>query len=226
METIHVKFDELTTMASEHNSLEPETNRFNNDDSSEDSNQTPSKAYLDDLFGPMYKEYFEKRSPKVSTNSDTPETLNHEDTPSSSSIVVEDNEAPPFVSSFEEQTDPISNDVVDESIQEDSADLDGNTLITPFCPHVTEEAESSSTNQEPSNMHEFNQVHPSTRTWIKAHPLEQVIGDPSKPVMKRIGLNTDVEVCMYALTVSTTEPKNFTPLDGAWTEYVSEGVTS
>ncbi|GJZ63442.1 retrovirus-related pol polyprotein from transposon TNT 1-94 [Tanacetum coccineum] len=131
-ETIHVKFDELTTMDSEHKDL-------------------------DDLFGPMNEEYFEKRFPEVSTNSDAPITLNYEDTPSSSSISVEDNEAPPLVSSSKEQTSRISNDVADESIQEDSADLDRNTLITPFCPPVTEEAESSLTNQDPSNMHEFNQ---------------------------------------------------------------------
>ncbi|GKA52918.1 retrovirus-related pol polyprotein from transposon TNT 1-94, partial [Tanacetum coccineum] len=168
METIHVKFDELTTMASEHSCLEPESNRFNVEDSSAESNQTPSKEDLDDLFGPLYEEYYEKRQPEVSTNSAAPTTLNNEDTPSSSTIIIDDNEAPPLVSTSEEQTSPISNDVADESIQEDSAELDGNTFITPFCPLVTEEAESSSTNQDPSNMHEFNQLHPSTHTWTKS----------------------------------------------------------
>ncbi|GJT97984.1 ribonuclease H-like domain-containing protein [Tanacetum coccineum] len=51
-----------------------------------------------------------------------------------------------------------------------------------------------------SNMHEFNQVQPSTHIWTKAHPLEQVIGDPSKPVMTRSRLQKYAEVCMYALT--------------------------
>ncbi|GJU32149.1 retrovirus-related pol polyprotein from transposon TNT 1-94 [Tanacetum coccineum] len=114
METIHVKFDELTTMASEH-------------------------SYLDDLFGPMYDEYFEKRSQEVSTNSAAPTTLNNEDTPSSSSIIVKGNEAPSLVSSSEEQTPPISNDVANESILEDSANLEANKLINLFCPPKTEE---------------------------------------------------------------------------------------
>ncbi|GKE11423.1 hypothetical protein Tco_1414974 [Tanacetum coccineum] len=143
METIHVKFDELTSMAFKHDCLEPETNRFNVDDSSAESIQTPSKVDLDDLF----------------------------DIPSSSPIILKDNKAPPLVSSSEEQTSPISNDVANEYIQADFADLDRNTLTTSFCPPVTEEAKSSSTNQDPSNMHEFNQVHPSTHTWTKAHPL-------------------------------------------------------
>ncbi|GJT38531.1 retrovirus-related pol polyprotein from transposon TNT 1-94 [Tanacetum coccineum] len=89
---------------------------------------------------PIYDEYFEKRSPEVSTNSATLTTLNNEDTYLSSSIIVENNEAPPLVYSSEEQTSPILNDVADEFIQEDSTDLDGNTFITPFNPHVFEEA--------------------------------------------------------------------------------------
>ncbi|GJT97983.1 retrovirus-related pol polyprotein from transposon TNT 1-94 [Tanacetum coccineum] len=60
METIHVKFDELTAMDSEHNCLKLEINRFNNDDSSADYTSIPSKEDLDHLFGPMYEEYFKK----------------------------------------------------------------------------------------------------------------------------------------------------------------------
>ncbi|GJX00559.1 retrovirus-related pol polyprotein from transposon TNT 1-94 [Tanacetum coccineum] len=53
METIHVKFDELTAMASEHDCLEPELQRFNNQNSSDDLMNTPSKEDLDYLFGPI-----------------------------------------------------------------------------------------------------------------------------------------------------------------------------
>ncbi|GJZ11398.1 retrovirus-related pol polyprotein from transposon TNT 1-94 [Tanacetum coccineum] len=86
-------------------------------DSSEDSNETPS---TDNLFGPLYKEYYETRSPEVSTNS-AATTLNNEETPSSSLIIVEDNEAPQIVSSLEEPnanepTTLVSDDTSDESI--------------------------------------------------------------------------------------------------------------
>ncbi|GKB42206.1 hypothetical protein Tco_0887148 [Tanacetum coccineum] len=40
------------------------------------------------------------------------------------------------------------------------------------------------------------------------HPLEQVIGEPSRPVLTRNQLRSDGDMCMYALTVSTIEPKN------------------
>ncbi|GJR16234.1 retrovirus-related pol polyprotein from transposon TNT 1-94 [Tanacetum coccineum] len=129
METIHVKFDELTAIASEHDCLEPELQRFNNQNSSDDLMNTPSKEDLDNLFVPY-------------------DSLNHE------------------------------------------------------------EIKSSTTNLEPSNVQNFHQVQSSNHIWTKDHPLDQVIGDPSKPVMTRQRLHTDSEVCMYALTVSTFEPKN------------------
>nr|GFC69986.1 Gag-Pol polyprotein [Tanacetum cinerariifolium] len=40
------------------------------------------------------------------------------------------------------------------------------------------------------------------------HPLEQVIGNPSQSVRTRRQLESDAEMCMFALTVSRTEPKN------------------
>ncbi|GJW39559.1 hypothetical protein Tco_0065404 [Tanacetum coccineum] len=79
--------------------------------------------------------------------------------------------------------------------QEDSAEFDGNTLLTPYDAPNFDEAESSTTTLDPSNMHEFHQVQPSTHIWTKTHPLEQVIGDPSKPEMTRKRLHTDLESC-------------------------------
>ncbi|GJQ99735.1 retrovirus-related pol polyprotein from transposon TNT 1-94 [Tanacetum coccineum] len=100
-----------------------------------------------------------ERSSDTSINSATQQVHNHEDSPSISSTVVKEHETPPIVTTFDEQTSPISLNEADESYQEDSANFD-------------------------------------------------VIGDPSKPVMTRQRLQTDYEVCMYALTVSTLKPKN------------------
>ncbi|GJQ89694.1 retrovirus-related pol polyprotein from transposon TNT 1-94 [Tanacetum coccineum] len=102
METIHAKFDELTTMASECNNLEPETNCMNFQDSSKDSQSVPSKIDLDNFFGPMYEEYYATSSQEVSDNSVT-NTLDNGNTSSSSLIIVEEDEAPQIVSSSEEQ---------------------------------------------------------------------------------------------------------------------------
>nr|GEY17482.1 integrase, catalytic region, zinc finger, CCHC-type, peptidase aspartic, catalytic [Tanacetum cinerariifolium] len=83
METIHVKFDELTTIASECNNLEPGMNYVNFNDSLEDSQFVPSTSDLDNLFGPMYEEYYATRSQEVSDNS-AANTLDNDHTSSSS----------------------------------------------------------------------------------------------------------------------------------------------
>nr|GEV44499.1 retrovirus-related Pol polyprotein from transposon TNT 1-94 [Tanacetum cinerariifolium] len=56
------------------------------------------------------------------------------------------------------------------------------------------------------------------------HPLDQVRGNPSRPVQTRRQLATDPEMCMFALTVSTTKPKNIKEemADSAWIEAMQE----
>nr|GEZ61113.1 hypothetical protein [Tanacetum cinerariifolium] len=56
------------------------------------------------------------------------------------------------------------------------------------------------------------------------HPLEQVIGNPSQSVRTRRQLESDGEMCMFALTVSRTEPKNIKEAmtDFAWIESMQE----
>ncbi|GJR48405.1 hypothetical protein Tco_1316508 [Tanacetum coccineum] len=76
METIHVKFDELTAMASKCNNSGPSVNYLNFQDSSEEMNEMPSQQDFDNLFV-LY-------------------------TMSSSSIIVEDNDAPQIVTSSKE----------------------------------------------------------------------------------------------------------------------------
>ncbi|GJW40908.1 retrovirus-related pol polyprotein from transposon TNT 1-94 [Tanacetum coccineum] len=51
-----------------------------------------------------------------------------------------------------------------------------------------------------------------------------MIGDPSKPIMTRKRQQTDAEVCMYALTVSSIEPKNIKEamLDHNWIESMQD----
>ncbi|GKE95238.1 retrovirus-related pol polyprotein from transposon TNT 1-94, partial [Tanacetum coccineum] len=58
IETIHVRFDELTAMASECNNLEPGFNYSHFQDSLEESKTILSKEDLDSLFSPLYEEYY------------------------------------------------------------------------------------------------------------------------------------------------------------------------
>ncbi|GKC35434.1 retrovirus-related pol polyprotein from transposon TNT 1-94 [Tanacetum coccineum] len=106
METINVKFDELTAMASEHDCLEPELQRFINHNSLAEEINTPSKEDLDNLFN----------------------------SPSTSSNIVDEHEAPPIVTTSDEQTSPISLTEADELNQEDSVHSDGNSQFVSYNP--------------------------------------------------------------------------------------------
>ncbi|GJW89441.1 retrovirus-related pol polyprotein from transposon TNT 1-94 [Tanacetum coccineum] len=103
--------------------------------------------------------------------------------------------------------------------------LDGNTFVNPFATPSISAAESSSSQYvDPSNMHTFYQPYPHEYQWTKDHPLEQVIGEPSRPVLTRNQLQSDDDMCMYAFTVSTMEPKNSKEamIDPAWIESIQE----
>ncbi|GJR71520.1 retrovirus-related pol polyprotein from transposon TNT 1-94 [Tanacetum coccineum] len=106
-------------------SREPDLQRFNNQNSSDDLTNTPSKEDLDNLFGPMFEDYFEQKSSDTTINSAAQPTHNQEDSPSTSSIIVDTHEAPPVVTTSDEQNSPISLQESDEFNQEDSADFDG-----------------------------------------------------------------------------------------------------
>nr|GFA29064.1 copia protein [Tanacetum cinerariifolium] len=86
---------------------------------------------------------------------------------------------------------PIPSQDVDEL--NPNAMLDGNTFFNPFANPSTSAAvaSSSSQNVDPSNMHTFYQPYPHEFQWTKDHPLEQVIGEPSRPVLTRNQLRSD-----------------------------------
>nr|GEU78821.1 Gag-Pol polyprotein [Tanacetum cinerariifolium] len=104
----------------------------------------------------MFEEYFEKRSSEVSINSVAQQVHNYEDLPLISSIIIEEYEAPPIVTTSDKQTSPISINEADELNQEDSADFNGNTVFVPYDALNFEEVEPSTTNLDPSTMHEFH----------------------------------------------------------------------
>nr|GEU77491.1 retrovirus-related Pol polyprotein from transposon TNT 1-94 [Tanacetum cinerariifolium] len=83
-----------------------------------------------------------------------------------------------------------------------NAMFDDNTFVNPFSTPSTSATKSSSSQYvDPSNMHTFYQPYPHEYQWTKDHPLEQVIGEPSRLVLTRNQLRTDGDMCMYALTL-------------------------
>ncbi|GJY78888.1 retrovirus-related pol polyprotein from transposon TNT 1-94 [Tanacetum coccineum] len=166
----------------------------------------PSQQELDLLFGPLYDEFFNAGTSRVNKSSSPTDNSPHQDTlPSTNIHPTTEPSTPTHVNAEENNNDQAE-------------------FTNPFCTPVQEVAESSSRNIGNSNMHTFNQPQDSEYRWTKDHPLTQVHGNPSKPVQTRRQLATDPEMCMFALTVSTAEPKNIKEAmaDSAWIEAMQE----
>nr|GEX41527.1 retrovirus-related Pol polyprotein from transposon TNT 1-94 [Tanacetum cinerariifolium] len=57
-------------------------------------------------------------------------------------------------------------------------------FVNPFGTPSIESVVPSTQYVDPSNMHTFYQPYPHDYQWTKDHPLEQVIGEPSRPTVK------------------------------------------
>nr|GEW96128.1 protein reticulata-related 1, chloroplastic [Tanacetum cinerariifolium] len=145
----------------------------------------PSQQELDLFFGPLYDEFFNAGS----NPQDKKPTTNVQPTSAQST--------PTYVHAEENNNDQAEG----EHLQDDE-------FPNPFCEPTHEVDESSSHNIGNSNVPTFNQPQVFEYRWTKDHPLEQVCGNPSRPVQTGRQLATDPEMCMFALTVSTAEPKN------------------
>nr|GEU77799.1 retrovirus-related Pol polyprotein from transposon TNT 1-94 [Tanacetum cinerariifolium] len=115
-------------------------------------------------------------------------------------------------------------DAHNQQIIAESAHVEKDEFINIFCTPVQDSGETSSRHVDSLNMHTFYQHHPSEHRWTKDHPLEQVIRNPSQSVRTRRQLESDGEMCMFALTVSQTKPKNIKEAmaDSAWIESMQE----
>nr|GFA27536.1 hypothetical protein [Tanacetum cinerariifolium] len=198
METINVSFDELSAMAFE------------------------QRSELDLLFEAMYDDYIGGQ-PSATTRTVLPAQEPQVRQTSTASTTIADIAPIPTNSSSLATNVPITSQDVDEL--NPNAMVDGNTFVNPFANSSTSAAASSSQqNVDPSNMHTFYQPYPHEFQWTKDHPLEQVIGEPSRLVLTRNQLRSDGDMCMYALLVSTMEPKNVKEgmTDPAWIDSIQK----
>nr|GEV82369.1 hypothetical protein [Tanacetum cinerariifolium] len=145
--------------------------------------QQPTKGELDLLFEAMYDDYIGGQpSATVRTIPDAhaPQVCQT----STTSTSIADTAPTPINLSSHATNISITSQDVDEL--NPNAMVDGNMFVNPFANPSTSAAESLSLqNMDPSNMHTFYQPYPHEFQWTKDHPLEQVIGDPSRPILTR-----------------------------------------
>nr|GEV10695.1 retrovirus-related Pol polyprotein from transposon TNT 1-94 [Tanacetum cinerariifolium] len=161
----------------------------------------PSQQELDVLFGPFCDEFFNTG-------------FNPQDKQPTTNIQSTSAPSTPTNVHAEENN---NNQAEGEHLQDDE-------FINLLCASPKEVVESSSHNIGNSNVPTFNQPQVCEYRWTKDHPLKQVRRNPSRPVQTQRQLVTDPEMCMFALTMSTAEPKNIKEAmaDSAWIEAMQE----
>ncbi|GJT35581.1 retrovirus-related pol polyprotein from transposon TNT 1-94, partial [Tanacetum coccineum] len=206
-ESIHIKFDEIKEMMSDHNSsdLAPQRQEMSVENVSSGLVPQGQKASDYDNSDPVPpRQNVVPTAEKTDSSQQGLEFL--------FSPLLEDYYNPTHGLAEENNNDQAPN----ASFQEDE-------FINPFCTRVQEIGESSSRNIDNTDVHSFQPQSHDYR-WTRDHPLEQVRGNPTMPVQTRRQLATDPEMCMFALTVSIVEPKNIKEAmaDSAWIEAMQD----
>nr|GEV01073.1 hypothetical protein [Tanacetum cinerariifolium] len=184
IESIHVNFNELPHFASDHINRTVTT-----------SNE------LDFLFSLMFDELLNGSSKVVSKSSavSAADALNQRQqhtTPLNNHTT----HAPTCQVPTLEPTVTSSKNINQVETYVENNQVADDEFINIFYTPIQDQGEASSRHVDSSNMHTFYQRYPSEHCWIKDHPLEQVIGNPSQSVRTRRQLESDAEMCMFALT--------------------------
>ena len=262
LETMNVKFDEISQMASERYALEPALNPMASNqnglgpapnqqtsghissglgpqEAQSTNTDKPSEQELENFFELMFDEYYGGTSTNASQQHSAAPAQNHQPPPppQDASTTIEAEAPTTSTSSTSTQATPVLETVlpnVDEqnqntNFQEEPTNNSNDVSLEEGeevfeNPFATDSAESSSRLKEPSNTHTLNPRYPSTFQWTKDHPIEQVIGEPSKPVQTRRQLATDPGLCIYICSISLKEPKNIREAmaENPWIEAMQE----
>ncbi|GJS11196.1 retrovirus-related pol polyprotein from transposon TNT 1-94 [Tanacetum coccineum] len=82
-------------------------------------------------------------------------------------------------------------------------------LVNPVATGDPGSAQSSSGNVNSAEPIQVNYPPDHLRRWTKDHPLDNIVGNPSRPVSTRKQLASDALWCCFHTELSKVEPKNF-----------------
>nr|GEV74585.1 hypothetical protein [Tanacetum cinerariifolium] len=174
---------------------------------------SPTNKELEILFQPMFDEYLEPLCAErpIPSSQAVQAPVNSAGTPSSNTI---DQDAP-FLSispsSSALQSHSLHQGVADEpNYMEDHtvSPVDNNPFVNVFASEPHSEALSSGDISSTESTY-VSQTHHHLNKWSKDHPLDNVIGNPSRSISTKKQLATDALWCLYSSVLSKVEPKNF-----------------
>ncbi|GJZ06750.1 retrovirus-related pol polyprotein from transposon TNT 1-94 [Tanacetum coccineum] len=241
IETIHVDFDELTTMASEHNSLKPALHDmtpatislgFVPNPPPSTSFVPPSRTDWDLLFQLLFDELLNPPSsvdhpaPEVIAlivDAVAPEPAASTSSPSSTTVDQDAPSASNSQTSPETQSLVISNDVEEENHDLDVAHMNNDPFFGILIPENDSEA-SSSLDVIPTIVDTVAPNSEHVTKWTKDHPLDNIIGELGRPVSIRLQLYEQAFFCYYDAFLSSVEPKTYKDAltQACWIEVMQE----
>ncbi|GJV89152.1 putative ribonuclease H-like domain-containing protein [Tanacetum coccineum] len=238
---IHVYFDELTAMASEHSSLGPALHEMTPATISSGlmPNPTPSIPFvppsrtdLDLLFQPLFDELL---TPPPSVDHPAPKVITPivkvvAPKPTAStglhSLTTVDLDAP---SPSNSQTTPeTQSPIIPNDVEEDNHDLDvahmNNDPFFAFPILENDYEASSSSDIILLVVHSTTPNSEHVTKWSKDHPLENIIGKLERPISTRLQLHKQALFCYYNAFLTLVEPKNYKDIltQTCWIEAIQE----
>ncbi|GJV90600.1 putative ribonuclease H-like domain-containing protein [Tanacetum coccineum] len=226
IETIHVDFDELTAMASEHSSSGPALHDMTPVTISSGLVPNPppltpfvppSRSEWDLLFQLMFDEslnpppYVDLQAPEVIAPIPEVVAPEHAVSTGSPSSTTVDQDAPSPSNSHttqETQTPIISHDVEEDNHDIEVAHMGNDPYFGIPIPEVTSD-QSSSSDVIHTIVPPDHQVSEHNSKWTKDHPLENIIGDLDRPVSTRLQIHEQALFCYYDAFLTSVEPKNY-----------------
>ncbi|GJT79666.1 putative ribonuclease H-like domain-containing protein [Tanacetum coccineum] len=211
METIHVTFDEMhQSMAPVRISSGPEPVIVTPGQLK--SGLAPTDKELEMLFQPMFDEHLEQSRVNEPVPSAT--EINAQVVPPGTSLSTTIAQDAPSTSASSSTSDihhPVQHqEIAEEPIHEDTPII--HDVLHPSHNLVTGDpgsAQSSSGNVNSAEPNQVNYPPDHLRRWTKDHPLDNIVGNPSRPVSTRKQLASDALWCCFHTELSKVEPKNF-----------------
>ncbi|GJZ45711.1 putative ribonuclease H-like domain-containing protein [Tanacetum coccineum] len=211
METIHVTFDEMhQSMAPVRMSSGPEP--FIMTPGQLKSGLAPTDKELEMLFQPMFDEHLEQSRVNEPVPSAT--EINAQVVPPGTSLsttIAQDAPSTSASSSTSDMHHPVRHQEIAEEPTHEDPPIN-HDVLHPSHNLVTGEpgsAQSSSGNVNSAEPNQVNYPPDHLRRWTKDHPLDNIVGNPSRPVSTRKQLASDALWCCFHTKLSKVEPKNF-----------------
>ncbi|GJU46947.1 retrovirus-related pol polyprotein from transposon TNT 1-94 [Tanacetum coccineum] len=226
IETIHVDFDELTAMASEHSSSGPALHEMTPATIGSGLVQT---SFLSNTFvssfamsgicvsKPLFDEFL---NPSPSVDHPAPEVVAPsneviapvlaDSTGSPSSTTVDQDAPSPSNSQTTPETEPpiIPNDVEEDNHDIEVAHMGNDPYFGVLILEIPSD-QSSSSDSIHTIVHPDHQISEHNSKWTKDHPLENIIDELARPVSTRLQLHEQALFCYYDAFLTAVEPKTY-----------------